>query len=418
MKRFLNLSAHLRICNDMGQVSNLSLLTIIMDYNETLKYINNTPKFSKILGNDDLKKLLNRLGNPQNELSFIHIAGTNGKGSVSAMTAKILETAGYKTGLFTSPFIEVFNERIQINGENIPDDALAKIATRVKTEIDDLGVEISVFAQITAMAFLYFYEEKCDFVVLETGLGGRLDATNVILSPKICAITKIGLDHTEWLGDTLEKITAEKCGIIKPGTMVVTCGNQDESVIPVIANTCKNVGVPLFCTGKYSGELGLLGDYQKSNAAMAQKITELLGICEKDIKQGLADARWIARFEFLRDNLIIDGGHNPDGVRALISSLKKLSKDVIFVVAMMEDKDIAESCKMIRDFAASVIITRIDMPRCASIDALCAYFPDAHQEKSCIKAVEYALSSADKNQLVCVCGSLYLAGEIRRHFKA
>lgn len=388
-----------------------------MDYNETLKYINNTPKFSKILGNDDLKKLLKRLGNPQNELSFIHIAGTNGKGSVSAMTAKILEVAGYKTGLFTSPFIEVFNERIQINGKNIPDDALADVATRVKSEIDSLGVEISVFAQITAMAFLYFSEEKCDFVVLETGLGGRLDATNVIPAPKVSAITKIGLDHTEWLGDTIEKIAEEKCGIIKPGASVVTCGNQNPSVISVIENTCKSLNVPLFLTGEYSGRLGLLGDYQKSNAAVAEKIARLLGISEEHIKEGLADARWIARFEFLRKNLVIDGGHNPDGVRALISSLAKLGKDVIFVVAMMEDKDISESCKIISDFAKSVVVTELDMPRCASAETLATHFPGAHQEKSCIDAVEFALSKAYENQLVCVCGSLYLAGEIRRNFK-
>ena len=186
----------------------------------------------------------------------------------------------YKTGLFTSPFIEVFNERIQINGENIPDADLARIATRVKAEIDALGVEISVFAQITAMAFLYFSEENCDFVVLETGLGGRLDATNVIPAPKVCAITKIGLDHIEWLGDTAEKIAAEKCGIIKPGTLVVTCKNQEPSALSVIENTCKNEAVPLFITDEYPGELGLLGDFQKSNGAMAEKIAQLLGISE------------------------------------------------------------------------------------------------------------------------------------------
>lgn len=388
-----------------------------MDYNETLKYINNTPKFSRILGNDDLKKLLERLGNPQDELSFIHIAGTNGKGSVSAMTAKILETAGYKTGLFTSPFIEVFNERIQINGENIADACLARIATRVKTEIDALGVEISVFAQITAMAFLYFCEEKCDFVVLETGLGGRLDATNVIPAPKVCAITKIGLDHTEWLGDTIEKIAEEKCGIIKPGTKVVTCGNQEDCALSVIKTACKKAGSPLFVAGEYSGKLGLLGDYQRSNAAVSQKIAELLNISEDCIKQGLADTHWIARFEFLRENLVIDGGHNPDGVRALISSLKKLGESVLFVVAMMEDKDIAESCREICAFAKSVIVTEIDMPRCTNAEKLFSYFPGAICEKSPVLAVEKALSLCKKDDIVCVCGSLYLAGEVRKHFK-
>ena len=174
-----------------------------MDYCETLKYFNNTPKFSKILGNADLQRLLDKLGNPQNELNFIHAAGTNGKGSVCAMIASVLGSAGFKTGLYTSPFIEVFNERIQINGVNIPDDILAELATLVKNTIDGIGVEISVFAQITAVAFLYFKRMRCDYVVIETGMGGRLDATNVIPSPRLCVITKIGLDHTKYLGNTI-----------------------------------------------------------------------------------------------------------------------------------------------------------------------------------------------------------------------
>lgn len=389
-----------------------------MDYNETLNYINNTPKFSKLLGNDDLKKLLHRLGNPQEKLSFIHVAGTNGKGSVCAMTASILMSAGYKTGLFTSPFIQVFNERIQINGKNIPDADLAKIATQVKNEIDALLVEISVFAQITAMAFLYFAQEKCDFVVLETGLGGRLDATNVIGTPKVTAITKIGLDHTEILGDTIEKIAGEKCGIIKPGTKVVTCHNQEATALSVIKSTCKNIDTPLFIAGEYEGELGLFGDYQKSNASVAEKIAQLLNIPESHIKKGLAEAKWLARFEFLRDNLVLDGGHNPDGVSALISSLKKLKKDVIFVVAMMEDKDISAAANKIAAFAKHVIVTEVQMPRCMSAEKLAEYFPGSEIQKDSAVATKKALSICSENEIVCVCGSLYLAGEIRPQFGA
>lgn len=387
-----------------------------MDYNETLKYINNTPKFSRILGNDDLKKLLYRLGNPQDKLSFIHIAGTNGKGSVCAMTASILMSAGYKTGLFTSPFVEVFNERIQINGENIPDSVLSRIATRVKNEIDALSVEISVFAQITAMAFLYFAEENCDFVVLETGLGGKLDATNVISCKKVCAITKIGLDHTSILGDTIEKIAQEKCGIIKSGTKVVTCGNQETSAMSVIKAACAKAGAPLFVADTYGGTLGMLGDYQKSNASVAEKIAQILGIPQNHIENGLSSAKWIARFEFLRDNLIVDGGHNPDGVNALISSLKALGKNVIFVVAMMEDKDISASASKIVAFSKHTIVTEINMPRCMSAEKLSSYFPGSEIEKDCILATKKALSLCSEDDIVCVCGSLYLAGEIRRHF--
>lgn len=388
-----------------------------MDYKETLKYINDTPKFSKILGNDDLKKLLAKLGNPQDKLQFIHVCGTNGKGSVSAMLASILRASGKVCGLYTSPFIEVFNERISINGENIPDDDLARIATKVKQEIDSLGVEISVFAQITAMAFLYFVEKECDIVVLETGLGGRLDATNVIASPKLAIITKIGLDHTEYLGDTIEKIAEEKCGIIKPGTKVITTCNQEKSVLSVIENTCKSLNVPLYVaepTCSYS--LSLSGEYQKENAGIAVCGAKALGISDEHIKKGLANTKWIARFEYLKDNLILDGGHNPDGVRALISSLKVLNKPVTFVVAMMQDKDFEETSSLIRDFAKNVIVTEVKMPRCMKAEELALLFPDCEVEKDSILAVKKAISKTPDDELICVCGSLYLAGEIRGEF--
>lgn len=388
-----------------------------MDYNETLKYINNTPKFSKILGNDDLKKLLDRLGNPQDKPDFIHVAGTNGKGSVCAMLASVLRASGKNVGLFTSPFIEVFNERIQINGENISDCDLARIATKVKQEIDSLGVEISVFAQITAMAFLYFAEKNCDIVVLETGLGGRLDATNVISAPKLSIITKISLDHTEYLGDTLEKIAAEKCGIIKPGCKVITCQSQDKSVFSVINTACKSIGVPLFTTDANSEyPLSLSGEYQKENSAVAILAAKKLGICEEDIRKGLLCTKWIARFEYLKDNLILDGGHNPDGIRALISSLKALNKPVNFVVAMMQDKDTDDVASQIRDFAKNVIVTEVKMPRCMPADKLAKLFPGCTVETDSISAVKKALSETTPEELVCVCGSLYLAGEIRKTF--
>ncbi len=388
-----------------------------MDYKETLKYINDTPKFSKILGNDDLKKLLTKLGNPQEALEFIHVAGTNGKGSVSAMIASILRASGMKCGLYTSPFIEVFNERIQVDGENIPDDALARIATRVKQEIDALNVEISVFAQITAMAFLYFAEKECDIVVLETGLGGRLDATNVIPPAKLSIITKIGLDHTEYLGDTIEKIANEKCGIIKVGTKVITTFCQEKSVLSVIERTCKSLDVPLFIaepTCDYS--LSLSGEYQKENAGIAVGGAKALGILEEHIKTGLSNTKWIARFEFLKDNLILDGGHNPDGVRALISSLKALNKPVTFVVAMMQDKDVQEASALIRDFAKNVIVTEVKMPRCMPAEELATLIPDCEVEKDSILAVKKAISRTPCDEIVCVCGSLYLAGEIRGEF--
>ena len=389
-----------------------------MDYNETLNYINNTPKFSKILGNDDLKKLLESFGNPQNSLKFIHIAGTNGKGSVCAMLSAILQKAGYKTGLYISPYIEVFNERIQINGENISDNDLAEIATLVKDRISEMNIEISVFAQITAIAFIYFARNKCDYVVLETGLGGRLDATNVIEAPTICAITKIGLDHTEFLGNSIAKITAEKCGIIKNNIPVVTCGNQENEALSVLKRYCKdNLSDLYIAPPECDYELSLNGEYQKYNAAVAAEIAHLLHISEEDIKYGLSHSHWIARFEFLQDNLLLDGGHNPDGIKALLTSLKALNRPVHFVVAMMEDKDFSESAKLLRSFGGKITITQINMPRCINVATLAPLFPGCITEENCIAAVENALKGCTENEIVCVCGSLYLAGEIRSYFK-
>lgn len=389
-----------------------------MNYEETLKYINNTPKFSKILGNDELLRLLHSLGNPQDSLSCIHIAGTNGKGSTASLTASALEKAGYRVGLFTSPFIEEFNERIQINGKNISDADLSLVATEVKEKIDALGLEISVFAQITAMAFLYFKRQMCDIVVLEAGLGGRLDATNVIKSPKAVVITKIGLDHTEWLGDTTEKIALEKCGIIKPSVPVFTTYNQEKSVIDVIKKSAEENGSKLFICKETDNKISLSGEFQKENAGICEVLLKELGVSDKDIKSGFLSARWPARFEFLKDNLVIDGGHNPDGIRALISSLDVLKKDVIFVVAMMEDKELGESARMIDAFSENVIVTQIDMPRCKKASELSACFTGAKVIEKPIDAVEYALSVSGENSLVCVCGSLYFAGEVRKAFNA
>ncbi len=389
-----------------------------MDYNETLKYINNTPKFSKILGNSDLLKVLAKFDNPQDKLKVIHVAGTNGKGSVCAMTAKILEEAGFRVGLYTSPFIEVFNERIKINGEMISDTDLSQIATEVKEQIDTSGVEISVFAQITAMAFLYFYRQKCDYVVLETGLGGRLDASNVIKMPIITAITKIGLDHTEYLGDTLAKIAEEKCGIIKDNIPVITTLMQEDEALSVIKKYAKKHNAELYIEEKSDCFLSLSGEYQKENAGISVRIAKLLGIKDEIIKNGLSKTMWPARFEWLSDNVVLDGAHNPDGVSALIESLKKLNRDVIFVVCMMEDKDLSKNAHLISDFAKKVIVTEIDIPRCKKAEALAEHFDNPIVNEKLENAIKEALLIAENDDIVCICGSLYACGEIRKIFLA
>ncbi|MCR4719418.1 MAG: bifunctional folylpolyglutamate synthase/dihydrofolate synthase [Firmicutes bacterium] len=388
-----------------------------MDYEKAVKYYTDSPKFLQILGNDNLIKLLNYLGNPHESLDYIHVAGTNGKGSVCLMIAEALRLTGKKVGLFTSPYINVFNERIQINGKNISNSDLVRLTERLDNAISALSIELSSFAKITALAFMYFFEQKCDIVVLETGLGGRLDATNVIQSPILSVITKIALDHTEYLGDTIPEITAEKCGIIKPLCPVLTLKNQNPEAIAVIEKFAeKNKSELLFSKEKCGFELGLNGDFQKENASLAEAALRFLGVSEDNIKKGFKKSQWPARFELIKDNLLIDGAHNPDGISATLASLSKLHRPVHFVIAMMRDKNFEESAKLINEFGGSVTVTELNLPRCLKAEELSKYFPSAILERNSKMAVKNALLSAKENELVCVLGSLYLAGEIRKEF--
>lgn len=388
-----------------------------MTYDDAVKYYTASPKFLKTLGNEALLKLLSYLENPQDKLSFIHVAGTNGKGSVSLMIAETLSLTGKKIGLFTSPYINRFNERVQINGENIPDSDLVRLTEKIKSAISHLDIELSAFAKITALAFLYFTEQKCDIVVLETGLGGRLDATNVIKKPLISVITRIALDHTEILGDTISKIAVEKCGIIKQNCPVATLKNQDADALSVISDFAEKCGsVLILSKDKCDFELGLSGDYQKENAALSEACLRFLGIDESLIREGFKKSRWPARFEFVREDLLIDGAHNPNGVTALLSSLKSLNRPIHFVTAMMKDKDVEKSAKLIDDFGGRITATQIDSPRCIKAEDFKNYFKNANAEPDAIKAVYSALKNAKDGELVCVLGSLYLAGEIRKEF--
>lgn len=405
-----------------------------MNYQETISYIHAIPRFSRVLGNDALKKLLSVLGNPEKKLKFIHIGGTNGKGSTAAMCESILRRAGYTTGLFTSPYIEVYNERIRVCGENIPDRALARIATKVRGAMEEHDASVSEFAFGAAAALLYFREKKCDYVVWEVGMGGLLDATNVIESAEVTALASISLDHTQYLGDTIEKIAEEKCGIIKENAVVVSYSPQNGDALAVIRRHCeeKNArltvcGAPVIDGGGfiYGGkwyELALRGSYQPNNAVLAIEIMSALRekgakISESDIYEGLAQTKWPARFEFLTDRLIIDGSHNIDGMRTLADSLRALEKPVTLVIAMLEDKNHGECISYISEIADRVVTTQIDAPRCLDARSTAA-------ETGCAAVIEESLEKAVNNALefddniVCVCGSLYAAGEARRLFKA
>ena len=405
-----------------------------MIYDEAVKYIHSIPRFVRPLGNADLGRLLEKMGDPHKKLRFVHVAGTNGKGSVCAMTAEILKRAGYRTGLFTSPFIEVFNERIQINNELIPDDALARYVTDAATLKD--GLAVSEFAFITAVAMRYFADNSCDIVVLETGMGGRLDATNVIPSPDVAAITEIGLDHTEYLGETVEEIAAEKCGIIKKGCEVVSAPN--EAVTGIIKNAANAVGASLtvcdtakktadgFTYRSESYELALSGSYQAENAAVVLEVINALrrkgfSVTDNNVRDGFRNVFWKARYQFASDNIVIDGCHNPDGIRALKKTLAEDGRDVTLVLAMMRDKDYESCIRTIAGAARLVVATEVPMERSLSAYEIkevadstgvgCIAEPDIKE------AINAAVKAAGDGGLVCICGSLYLAGAALREIR-
>lgn len=406
-----------------------------MNYEECIKYIHSIPKFSRILGNDALRKLLRSLGDPHEEMRFIHVGGTNGKGSVCAMIASVLKNAGYRTGMFTSPYIERFNERIQINGEVISDDDLAECADEVRRVMEKSGNYVSEFAFGTAAAFVYFKKKKCDFAVLEVGMGGRLDATNVIDKSLVTVITSISLDHTEYLGDTVEKIAAEKCGIIKEGGYVVTYPAQNSAALEIIKQKCKEKNSILIIpdipekTGGgfiYKGEMfrtAFEAAYQPYNAAAAIEAVRALRISgaeitDKDIFSGIKDTRWMARFEKIMDKPVvyIDGAHNIDGVRGLCMALERITGKIYIIAAMMKDKDIKGCIEKLSSSADRFYAVQIDYPRCAAAEDIAGYSvcSDTRVYSDCIEAVRSAIRDADENTVICVCGSLYLAGIVRK----
>lgn len=405
-----------------------------MNYQETINYIHSIPKFIRPLGNADLTRLLAALGNPQKRGRYIHIAGTNGKGSTAAVTAAILTAQGYRTGLYTSPFIEVFNERIRINGQNIPDDDLCDITERVKTAMERNGLSVSEFAFITAAAFLYFTERGCDFVALETGMGGRLDATNVIEKPIVSVITSIGLDHMQYLGGTIEEIAAEKCGIIKYGRPVVSESNF--AVRGIIEKNAARMSAELvFADGARDADggfiyknrfypLALQGSYQKYNGAAAVEAVNAMKnqgieISDAAIDKGMKSVKWPVRFEFVRDDIVIDGAHNIDGIRALKRALAALGKPYGVVIAMMSDKAAEECMREIADGAEFVIATEIDMPRCERAERLASYavVPCVSFEPDFKRAIDNGIKKIPPSGILCVCGSLYFAADAKRYLR-
>lgn len=398
-----------------------------------------------------MQNLCDHLGNPEKELQCIHIAGTNGKGSLAAMTSSILTAAGYKTGLTISPYVVDFRERFQIDGEMIPPRTLANLTEKVLDAIDAIeaegGEKPVEFEAVTALAFLWFAREKCDLVVLETGLGGRCDATNVVPHKLVAAITKIGYDHMEVLGDTLDKIAAEKAGIIKEGTVVVNYPDQPAETMGPILTAAAEAHTSIITPDKddltllrgkrlenridyggYRAALGLPGTHQANHAAMAVEIALALwrefgyDISDDAILQGLADARMPARIEVLRRHplLLLDGCHNPDGAKMLAATLTRadFEENLVGVLGVLADKDYKDMLSDLAPCFAKIYTVTPNCPRALSAEELqkeARFHTDAEAADSVADAIRKAVDYADENNLagVVVCGSLYLAAEAR-----
>ncbi len=420
-----------------------------MNINEALSFIHKTVWLGSKPGLSRTEQLLALLGNPHKKLKFIHVAGTNGKGSTSACIASILQQAGYKTGLYTSPYINVFNERMQINGGMISNDELCTLCEYIKPFSDSMTDDPPTeFELITALAMEYFHRNNCDIVVLEVGMGGELDSTNVIDSPEAAVICAIDLDHTSFLGSTVEEVASAKAGIIKKGTSAALY-DCEKSVYDVFEGKCKEVGASLvtvnfdkianvrhslrytqFDYGKYKDlKLGLIGSYQPKNASLAVTAIEILRqkgykISDENIYDGLEKVTWPGRFEILGENpvFVLDGAHNPHGMKATVSSLKEHfgDKKIHFVVGAMADKDVSGMMSMLLPLAGSFVAVKPDNPRAMEAEdlakLLCNMGAKSESADSIEKGVKTALDKAGKDGIVACLGSLYFSGEIRQAY--
>lgn len=417
-----------------------------MNCQQAIEYIHSLLKFGIKPGLERIAALCEALGNPQDKLGFIHVAGTNGKGSTSTMIANILIKSGYSVGLYTSPYVTDFRERIMFNGKMIEEDELTLCVEKVKAAADSLnGIEITEFEFLTAVAFVYYEMKKCDFVVLEVGLGGRFDATNVIKTPLVSVIASISLDHTAILGDTVEKIAFEKCGIIKEGTAVVSYCLQSSEAFDVIKNTCNQKNCVLTvpdisklkigeeklegtCT-EYDGIsflLPLAGRHMIYNACTAIEAVKALEsrgvkIDSDAYKNGIEASSMPARMELLKKSpvIILDGGHNEGCANALAGFIKKhlSDKKIVMVSSMMADKDYASYMKIVAPFADKFIASHADVPRALSSEELAEhakkYCSDVISVSDPLDAVKLAKDLTKDSDAMIVCGSFYLAGEVR-----
>lgn len=429
-----------------------------MNYQEALEFIETSHKFGMRLGLENTYKLLELLGNPQDKLKFVHVAGTNGKGSVCSFISNTLKEQGYKVGLYTSPYLETFTERIRLNGNNIPEADVARIVTIMKEKIEQMVEEgfayPTEFEIETAMAFYYYWEKQADYVVLEVGLGGRYDATNVIKSPLASVIVSISLDHVGVLGHTLGKIAYEKAGIIKEDSIAVVYKQKQEAE-EVIKDVCKekntkyieanfdnlvikksDINSQVFDCNVLGEEfenmeISLIGEHQVNNAVLALTALKVLRderhveIGDEAIRRGLLNTRWPGRIEKIKNNptFIIDGAHNEDGARSLSKALEKYfsGKKMTLLIGMLKDKDIDGVLEILMDKFDKVITATPDSDRAISAEELKEkiekYVPNVTAIEDIDEAVKYVLDNAKEDEIIISAGSLYMIGHVRKLVK-
>lgn len=424
-----------------------------MNYEEAMQYIHGTLKFGSKLGLERITELMELLGNPQKKLKFVHVTGTNGKGSTTAFISNILIDSGYKTGIFTSPYIQRFTERIKIDNIEIEPDELADIIELVKSKIEimlKMGLEHPTeFEIITAAALEYFYQKNCDIVVLEVGLGGRYDSTNIIDSPEVAVITTISLDHTDKLGDTLEEIAYIKAGIIKQDSDAVVYPQPDK-IMKIFRDECnkqnsffhdvcfeslklKEFGLEgqLFDYKDYKNlQIRLLGDHQLCNAAVAIDACEVLinkgyKIANTNIGNGIAKTAWPGRLEIINTQplVLIDGAHNLEGGQALNAALERYFSDreKVFIVGFLRDKDYQHIMELLAGKARLIITVTPDNPRAVPsgelAEKLDRYSRNVKDGITLENGLKLALENMDSNSMICAFGSLYMIGRIREIFK-
>ncbi|MEG0894222.1 MAG: folylpolyglutamate synthase/dihydrofolate synthase family protein [Oscillospiraceae bacterium] len=422
-----------------------------MDYIQAENYIHSFTRFGSQLGLERMRRLLQLMGNPQKELKYIHIAGTNGKGSTAMMCTNILENSGYKVGTYISPFVVDFRERFQINSKMIEKEDFAVLATYIKPIVDKMrdeeNMQVTEFEAVTAIAFKYFAENKCDIVCLEVGLGGRFDATNVIDCPLVAIIASISLDHTAILGDTIPKIAFEKAGIIKPNSTVITYPLQDDEAVPVLKERCREENATFILPDKnlvkvdrcdFTGadfsfednnySIKLVGNHQIYNAVAVIKAMNILAdkgfkISYTNIKQALSQTVFTARFEVMHLNpyIIVDGAHNKEAAISLGKNIDMLPcKNKVAIMGMMADKDFETAVKEVGSRCSAVITVPVfNNPRAVdnTVLAECAkkYCANSFAINDYDKALQTALSLVDENAAIIVCGSFYMASEIRKN---